>query len=220
MTEERSQSPPSPASSGQGTTVNHQDRLSLPTPARCAYGLLGGFATGLFLGVSHGSQTSGLRFRAENAHRLPTTQKGWYLYHKSKNYNMMLGGLKDGLKLAPKLSLWAGSVFALEAAVDNIRGPREKDFLSTTVATLTVAGAWSLWSKSCRELRINLELSQAKPQADKLPLTTTARTAKLGLYTGLTFGLLQDLAGLARGRRLAYVDFLMRKNPDSVEHTG
>lgn len=200
MTEERSQLHPSPASSAQATTVNDQDRLSLPTPARCTYGALGGFATGLFLGVSHGSQTSGLRFRAENAHRLPTTQKGWYLYHKSKNYNAMLGGLKDGLKLGPKLSLWAGSVFALEAAVDNIRGPREKDFLSTTVATLTVAGAWSLWNR--------------------LPLTTAARTAKLGLYSGLAFGLLQDLAGLARGRRLAYVDFLTRKTPDNVEHTG
>lgn len=188
------------ASSGQATTVNNRDRLSLPTPLRFTYGVLGGFATGLSLGIFHGSQTSGLRFRAENAHRLPTTQKGWYLYHKSKNYNMMLGGLKAGFKLGPKLSLWAGSVFAIEAAVDNIRGPRGKDFVSTTVATLTVSGAWSLWNR--------------------LPLTTAAHTAKLGLYTGLAFGLLQDLVGLARGRRLAYVDFLTRKNPDSVEHTG
>lgn len=44
-----------------------------------------------------------------------------------------------------------------------------------------------------------------------LPIATAARTAKVGLYTGLAFGLLQDLAGLARGRRLAYVDFLVGK---------
>ena len=137
----------STSSSGQATAVI-QDRLSLPTPVRISYGVLGGFATGLLLGLSHGSKTSGLRFRAENAHRLPNTQKGWYLYHKSKNYNMMLGGLKDGLKLGPKVSLWACSVFAIEAAVDDARGPRGKDFVSTTVATLTVSGAWSLWSES------------------------------------------------------------------------
>lgn len=44
---------------------------------------------------------------------------------------------------------------------------------------------------------------------DRLPILTAARIAKTGLYSGLGFGLLQDLAGLARGRRLAYVDYLM-----------
>ncbi len=49
---------------------------------------------------------------------------------------------------------------------------------------------------------------------DRLPILTAARTAKLGLYSGLGFGLLQDLAGLARGRRLAYVDVLMGRKSD------
>lgn len=126
------------------------NRLSLPFPIRLTYAVLGGFATGLFLGLSHGSKTSGLRFRAENAHRLPTTQKGWFLYHKSKNYHMMLGGLKDGFKLGPKLSLWVGSLFALEQIVDQSRSQHgryqgREDFVSTTVATLTLSGIWSLW---------------------------------------------------------------------------
>ena len=131
------------------------DRLSLPFPVRLTYGVLGGFATGMFLGLSHGSKTSGLQFRAENAHRLPTSQKGWYLYHKSKNYHMMLGGLKEGFKLAPKISLWAGGLFMIEHIVDRGRSRSadslweyrqgREDFLSTTVATLTLAGIFSFW---------------------------------------------------------------------------
>lgn len=52
---------------------------------------------------------------------------------------------------------------------------------------------------------------------DRLPLPTAQRTARIGLYSGLAFGLLQDLAGLARGRRLAYIDFLMGRKADNVD---
>lgn len=38
---------------------------------------------------------------------------------------------------------------------------------------------------------------------------TAMRTAKTGLYAGLAFGLVQDALGLARGRHLRYVDFIM-----------
>lgn len=44
--------------------------------------------------------------------------------------------------------------------------------------------------------------------ADRFPLITASRTAKVGLYTGLALGLIQDALGLARGRRVGYVDFL------------
>ena len=37
---------------------------------------------------------------------------------------------------------------------------------------------------------------------------TAMRTAKTGLYGGLAFGLVQDALGLARGRRLRYIDFI------------
>lgn len=46
----------------------------------------------------------------------------------------------------------------------------------------------------------------------RFPLATAARTAKLGLYSGLAFGILQDTLSLARGRRVGYVDFLLGKN--------
>ena len=47
---------------------------------------------------------------------------------------------------------------------------------------------------------------------DRFPLITAARTIRVGLLCGLGFGIVQDALGLARGRRLAYVDFLLGRN--------
>lgn len=66
----------------------------------------------------------------------------------------------------------------------------QRDFLSTTVAALSTAGAFSAWNR--------------------FPLPTAARTAKMGLKAGLAFGLIQDALGLLRGRKLGYVEFIKR----------
>jgi hypothetical protein len=97
------------------------------------------------LGVSHGAQEAGLRFRAENAHRLPTSPTGWYLYHKSKNYKMAFGGVKEGIKMGAKVSVWTIGFFYIEDMFDRYRGT--KDFINTVIASLSVAGAFSAWSK-------------------------------------------------------------------------
>jgi hypothetical protein len=119
-------------------------RFSLPFSIRLPIVTTLSFAVGMGLGVSHGSQVAGLRFRAENAHRLPSTSTGWYLYHKSKNYNMAFGGVKEGLKMGTKISLWTVGFFAIEDVLDRYR--ETKDFFNTLVASLTVAGGFSLWS--------------------------------------------------------------------------
>ncbi|MCJ1298252.1 hypothetical protein MMC08_001041 [Hypocenomyce scalaris] len=166
-------------------------RLSFPFHFRLPVAATGAFAAGLFLGLSHGAQMAGFRFRAENSHRLPTSPTGWYLYHKSKNYHMALGGIKEGLKMGGKVGLWVGGFFTVEEAVDRFRGGR-RDFFSTVIAGLSVAGGFSAWNR--------------------FPLITAARTAKVGLISGLAFGLAQDALNLAKGRRLAYVDFVLGRN--------
>ncbi|KAI9850020.1 MAG: hypothetical protein M1838_006193 [Thelocarpon superellum] len=162
-------------------------RLSLPFGLRLPFGTGIAFLGGSGLGLAHGSQTAGWRFRAENAHRLPRTTTGWYLYHKSKNYHMMFGGVTEGLKMGGKLSLLAGAFFTVEEAVDRTRGTR--DCLSTVIAGLGIAGGWSLWNR--------------------FPIQTAARTAKAGLLFGLAYGLAQDVLSLARGRRPGYVDVML-----------
>jgi len=118
--------------------------MSLPFGMRLPLATTLSFVSGMALGISHGSQTAGLRFRAENAHRLPTTPTGWYLYHKSKNYHMALGGVKEGMKMGAKVSFWTAGFFSIEEMFDRYRGT--KDFVNTVIASLSIAGGFSLWS--------------------------------------------------------------------------
>ena len=96
-----------------------------------------------------------------------------------------------GWRLVP----WVVMFFGIEEAMDTLRlkedgGDERKDFVSTIVAGVTVAGAFSTWKR--------------------LPMVYAARTAKMGLAVGLGFGLVQDVVHLMRGHRLAYVDLVGR----------
>lgn len=165
-----------------------RERLSLAPTARIVFASSLAFVTGSALGISHGAQMAALRFRAENSHRLPTSQRGWYLYHKTKNYYVMRDALREGMKMGTKLSFWVGAFFLVEEAVDQLRW-LHKDFLSTTVAGLSIAGAFSWWSQ--------------------LPMVTTARMTRIGLVAGLGYGFAQDAVQLLHGQRLGYIDFLL-----------
>jgi hypothetical protein len=134
-------------------------RFSLPFGMRLPLATSLSFLVGMGLGLSHGSQTAGLRFRAENAHRLPSTPTGWYLYHKSKNYHMAFGGVKEGMKMGAKVSFWTAGFFSIEEMFDRYRGT--KDFINTVTASLTVAGGFSFWSM----------LAQSTPPQQQLNIT-------------------------------------------------
>lgn len=190
------------------------DRLSIALSDRISLSLVLGGISGFLLGSMKGSQDAGFCFRAENAHRLPTSQKGWYFYHKSKNYNMALGGVKEGGKQAIKFSFWAGLYFVLEEAFDRGRAyvareiveyrdrrivstreeigllAGQRDAISSTFAGMGTAGGFSAWTR--------------------MPLHTAARNVKMGAAVGLTFGLVQDGLSLLTGRRVGYVDFMKR----------
>ncbi|OCK77766.1 hypothetical protein K432DRAFT_303465 [Lepidopterella palustris CBS 459.81] len=188
-----------------------RERLSMPLDQRLALSASMGFLCGLILGSSHGGRMAGLRFRAENAHRLPDTANGWFMYHKSKNYYRMRWGLREGVRKGAMLAVWVGVFFVCEESVDVFRGTwrrgwesgglatggdgfREveekmrgsRDFVSTVCAGLGTSGLWSLYYK--------------------FPLPTAVRTAKLGLVVGLGFGLVQDAMALVKGQRVGYVD--------------
>lgn len=137
-----------PAESIRGHTVSTtktNDRLSIATPSRIILGSVSSGIIGFTLGAVQGGQTAQLRFRAEHAHKMPDTTTGWYFYHKSKNYHAMQGGIREGVRMAAKTGFWSFVALGLESTVDRYRGT--SDVLSTTVATLTVAGAFSLWRK-------------------------------------------------------------------------
>ncbi|KAK5987031.1 hypothetical protein PT974_11147 [Cladobotryum mycophilum] len=164
-------------------------RLSTMTPTRLLLGSVASGIVGFSLGSVQGGQMAQLRFRAEHAHKMPDTTAGWYLYHKTKNYHAMNGGIREGFRMGTKTSFWSLVALSLESTVDRYRG--SSDMFSTVVATLTVAGAFSLWHR--------------------FSLSTAARTAKYGLFFGFAYGGVQDLVGLARGRPIGYVENIRRR---------
>ncbi|KAG0651600.1 hypothetical protein D0Z07_2101 [Hyphodiscus hymeniophilus] len=179
----------------QSQLLRMNSRMGLPFAVRLPLATSISFFVGMGLGLSHGSQVAGLRFRAENAHRLPSTPTGWYLYHKSKNYHMAFAGVKEGLKMGAKVSFWTAGFFSIEEIFDRYRGT--KDFINTMIASLTVAGGFSLWNR--------------------FPVITAARTAKSGLAIGLAYGLAQDAVGAMRGRKPSYVEWMQRKTRRKVD---
>lgn len=196
-------------------------RLGLEIQDRLSYVTTPAFAGGLFLGYRHGSKTAGFRFRAENAHRFPTTSPGWFQYHKTKNYVSIVAGVKDGFKLGGKLGAGALAFCLFEETVDYARH-YERDFLSTVTAGLSFSGIYSLLGTSPVSCCIESHILTDYCLLARHDVYTAARTAKLGLKLSLTYGLLQDGLASIKGNYPAYVKFLMglggwkASNDDSV----
>lgn len=126
--------------------TRENSRLNMIFPARVSAAALASFGIGTVLGMTQGSKMAGMRFRAEHAHKLPITSTGWFMYHKSKNYNMAREGLKEGMRMGSRVCFWTTAMFFIENLYDDYR--QSKDFVNTVLASLTVAGAFSLWSES------------------------------------------------------------------------
>jgi hypothetical protein len=73
---------------------------------------------GTVIGLKRGSRRASLQFLAENVHRPPTTLQGWYLYNKTKNYKMILSGLRQAGIDSGKLALTAGGWVGVEEGME------------------------------------------------------------------------------------------------------
>lgn len=69
-----------------------------------------GFVSGM---VSSG-KLSGAQFTCENLHRLPTSRQAAYLFQKTKNYRIILGGLKGGIRSGARLGAWTGAFCSMK----------------------------------------------------------------------------------------------------------
>lgn len=183
------------ASQAEIDEMYRTSRLSIPAPLRLPLASGLSFVIGMGLGTAHGSKMAGLRFRAEHAHKLPTTTTGWYLYHKSKNYHVAYGGLREGLKMGAKVCFWTTTMFGIEHMFDMSRG--QKDLFNTVLACVTVAGGFSVWNR--------------------FSLPMAARTTKTALVVGFVYGGLQDLSSAVRGRPIGYAEFIKRRLGEGKE---
>lgn len=196
---------PNTSSTTQSTLAPSPHRLGMPFDRRLLLATFTSFSCGSALGYLNTSRLASLRFRAENAHRLPISNPGWYLYHKSKNYYKLKYGITAGIRSGFYLAFWTSIFFIVEESMDVFRGTwragrsltemegvseldikhvetgveKSRDFLSSTVAGMATGGLWSAWNK--------------------FPVTTAARTIRIGLVAGLGYGLAQDALTWARG---------------------
>jgi hypothetical protein len=187
-------------------------RLGIDVDRRIPYALMSAFTTGMTLGYYHGSKKAGLVFRAENAHRFPTTSSGWFQYHKTKNYISVVGGVKDGFKMGSKLGAGALAFCLFEETVDYARHD-ERDFLSTVTAGLSCSGIYSLLGKACLKTQLLHPITKLNTNLTlfytaRHDVYTAARTARLGLKMSLVYGLLQDTLETMKGNRPTYIDFI------------
>ncbi|KAJ9664149.1 hypothetical protein H2198_000367 [Neophaeococcomyces mojaviensis] len=188
----------------QPYTRQPSDRLGLHPALRLLTISFVTFTAGFVLGAADGANTAAFRYRAENAHRLPTSKAGWYLYGKSKGYHTIVGGVTQGVKTGIRFTGWATLFMAIEEGLDRARGRvfanvREKeqgllakgqrDFLSTVSAAVTLAGIHS-WMNNL----------------DRFAAT---RMTKLALKFAIPFGLAQDALASFKGERPRYVDWVL-----------
>lgn len=94
---------------------------------------------GSAIGLVRGGRLAGMRFLAENVHRPPTTVQGWYFYNKTKNYKVMLGGLKGAGKESVRLGLAAVGWVGTEEMMERVGWGDVKD----SCAGVVTAGAYS-----------------------------------------------------------------------------
>ena len=189
---------PQPQPQPHANLLSTSPRLDMPFDRRLLLTTSLSFLSGFTLGSLNAGHMASLRFRAENAHRLPVSNPGWYLYHKSKNYYKWRYGIVEGLRKGTYIAAWTSVFFVVEESLDIFRGTwragrtveemegvdeldirriergvaRSRDFVSSAMAGMVTGGLWSAWHQ--------------------FPVSTAARTIRLGLLVGLGFGLGQD----------------------------
>ncbi|ODV62836.1 uncharacterized protein ASCRUDRAFT_23932, partial [Ascoidea rubescens DSM 1968] len=159
------------------------ERFNLPPYVRLPIISMGTSLFGFISGCYEGYSKASLRYLAENSHRLPRNVKGWYFYHKRKNYYCLKEGMVEGFKYSPKISFIITSYFSFEALLDTIR--QKKDFLNSVISTTTFCYAYAHYVKLSKYQKINM--------------------VKKGLKFGLAFGLIQDFFIYRRNGNLWYL---------------
>lgn len=208
MAEEGAQSPASHADIRPAAQLLYP-RLGIADPQRIFAASFIAGVIGFSLGAAKEGKLEALRFRAENAHRLPKSEKGWYLYHKSKNYAVMLQSIKEGVKYGGKLGLFIG-LFCITEIIADMKMNNKQDFRSTALTGLSSGYLWSRLRESSRSGK-----STKLTVADSMSRQATGRMIMLGFQGGLTFGFAQDAVAWFNGRPPAYVKmFTFEKKAD------
>lgn len=168
--------------------VDHNNRLSRPGPARIVFYFTNALGIFWVIGFLRARRLTAHQFLAENSHRLPTSDAGWYLYHRAKNYRVLWQGFKGGVKYG-----FAGGAFAffygfVEEAWDQGVRKGKVDASGSLVAGTATATVFAM--------------------TKGMGLRQTWRCLRVGMGLGLMSGVVQDLLRWGQGAPPWYVEYL------------
>ncbi|KAA1111625.1 hypothetical protein PGT21_006811 [Puccinia graminis f. sp. tritici] len=103
----------------------------------------------MMIGFASGATTSGklaaYQFMVENLHRLPQTRANWFFFQKTKNYKVILGGFKGGLRTGAKLGAWTAGFCTLKEAFTLVPAIERRKSLAGALSGLNIALGASLF---------------------------------------------------------------------------
>lgn len=150
-----------------------------------------GSSIGFVAGFYTAAKRAGLVFMAENAHRRPDTVQGWYFYNKTKNYKVLLGGARGGIRTALRVGLWTSAYVGLESGVRYVREEATRDHRALSTTSSRSHQAWNgRWIDGAVA---GSSIATGAAFLNRLPSPVTKRVALLGLLTGSSVGLLRDV---------------------------
>lgn len=171
-----------------------------PEPIRLPFSTLfviSSYGLGFVSGMATGGQRAGLVFLAENAHRLPTTVQGWYFYNKTKNYRVILGGLRQGSWTGLRLSGWVSGWCLLDIMSQRGREWAREQFgrSATPPGSLDPwgLGHWTDGLAAGIAAAVVGAIACALLLTDRIPQPTVPRMIALGAVAGGATGGLRDM---------------------------
>ncbi|RUP44766.1 hypothetical protein BC936DRAFT_149032 [Jimgerdemannia flammicorona] len=180
------------------TEKDHLSRAGLPPASRILTMTTVGSLWGFVIGSYIGGRQSGVQYLAENAHKLPRTVQGWYFYHKTKNYKVMMGGIRKGFRFAGKTGGLCLAYGLIEAAIDRAR--EEADVINSAVAGVTTGAMFAAMTKLSRQ--------------------SVRYSLAFGATCGLVTGGLNDLQNYINGQPPSYVQWARRRFDASSDKTA
>ncbi|KIY65446.1 hypothetical protein CYLTODRAFT_424353 [Cylindrobasidium torrendii FP15055 ss-10] len=136
------------------------------------------------LGFIRSARASSLRYLAENAHRPPRTKQGWYFYQKTKNYRVLLAGIKGAAKDGAR-GFGVGATWVFVEHYWEKMGEVEYKWVAET-------------AKSTNELAAGVTTSALVSVLYKLGWRTGLRTVGLGAIMGGTLQIGQSVSNAIR----------------------
>ena len=183
------------------TGGSQRQRLSRSGPDRMVSYFISAWSACWLFGFWRIRKLSAHRFLAENSHRLPTSDAGWYLYHRAKNYRTVWDGAKGGVKFGFVGGGYAFFYGFIEEMWDQDVHHGKVDAIGPMVAGTATAGLFALFGR--------------------MPMRPTFRCLRAGAALGLASGVLQDLVTLGLGETPWYVKSLLKRiKKGEIENPG